>query len=187
MSYYSKFCGIEVREEIAREFTGWDGVVEDVMAGLHEVRARHAEEHKKGRTAMPQSRSSTQPEEMPASSPPDARRPRRRRTGRTLQFNVKIRRDPIEELTAIADKHQWVLGETIEHALDALKTSDNLFPEARGQQAQAAQSCLAGFFGCVFQRPIWPRSAYPARPGRHRWTSRSRLAAAGSVEGRDRS
>jgi hypothetical protein len=31
---------MDVRDEIVREFTGPDGVVDDMMAGLHEVRAR---------------------------------------------------------------------------------------------------------------------------------------------------
>jgi len=43
MSYYSKFYRVEVREEIAKEFTNSKGEVDDMMAGLHEIRVRKAE------------------------------------------------------------------------------------------------------------------------------------------------
>jgi len=43
MSYFSQFYQVEVRDSIAREFTDTNGVVDDMMAGLHEIRARHAE------------------------------------------------------------------------------------------------------------------------------------------------
>lgn len=45
MSYFSKFFQIEVRDEISREFTDISGEVDDMMAGLHEIRARLAEEN----------------------------------------------------------------------------------------------------------------------------------------------
>lgn len=41
--YFSKFYGVEVRDEIAKEWTDENGKVDDMMAGLHEIRARHAE------------------------------------------------------------------------------------------------------------------------------------------------
>lgn len=44
MSYFSEFYQIEVRENIAREFTNFKGEVDDMMAGLHEIRVRLAEE-----------------------------------------------------------------------------------------------------------------------------------------------
>ena len=40
MSYHSEFFGVDVREDIAIEFTDRDGRVDDMMAGLHEIRAR---------------------------------------------------------------------------------------------------------------------------------------------------
>ena len=43
MSYFSKFYQVEVREGIAREFTNSKGEVDDMMAGLHEIRVRMAE------------------------------------------------------------------------------------------------------------------------------------------------
>ena len=44
MSFWSTFYEIEVRDEIAREFTDIAGHVDDMMAGLHEIRARMAEQ-----------------------------------------------------------------------------------------------------------------------------------------------
>ena len=43
MTYFSKFYQIEVRDEVAREFTNSEGIVDDMMAGLHEIRIRQAE------------------------------------------------------------------------------------------------------------------------------------------------
>ena len=43
MYYFSKFYHTEVRESIAREFTNSKGEVDDMMAGLHEIRVRMAE------------------------------------------------------------------------------------------------------------------------------------------------
>ena len=45
MSYFSEFYKIEVREEIAKEFTNSRGEVDDMMAGLHEIRVRKAEKN----------------------------------------------------------------------------------------------------------------------------------------------
>lgn len=49
------------------------------------------------------------------------REPRRYRTGRNTQLNIKARADAIETFYAIADQQGWVLGETFERAIDALK------------------------------------------------------------------
>ena len=43
MSYFSKFYQVDVRESITREFTNSKGEVDDMMAGLHEIRVRMAE------------------------------------------------------------------------------------------------------------------------------------------------
>ena len=43
MSYFSQFYQIDVRESIAKEFTNSKGEVDDMMAGLHEIRVRMAE------------------------------------------------------------------------------------------------------------------------------------------------
>jgi len=42
--FFSTFYGVEVRDAIAQEFTDSFGNVDDMMAGLHEIRARLAEE-----------------------------------------------------------------------------------------------------------------------------------------------
>jgi hypothetical protein len=44
MSFFSTFYGIDVRDEIAREFTDSSGQVDDMLVGLHEMRARIAED-----------------------------------------------------------------------------------------------------------------------------------------------
>ena len=43
MAYFSEFYRVEVRDEIAKEFTNSKGEVDDMMAGLHEIRVRRAE------------------------------------------------------------------------------------------------------------------------------------------------
>jgi len=43
MSYFSEYYQVDVRESIAEEFTNSRGQVDDMMAGLHEIRVRMAE------------------------------------------------------------------------------------------------------------------------------------------------
>jgi len=43
MTYFSKFYQVKVRDSIAKEFTNSKGEIDDMMAGLHEVRVRKAE------------------------------------------------------------------------------------------------------------------------------------------------
>ena len=50
----------------------------------------------------------------------ERREPRRYRTGRNQQFNIKARPEAIESFYAIADRQGWVLGETFERAISAL-------------------------------------------------------------------
>lgn len=48
---------------------------------------------------------------------------RRRRTGRNVQFNVRATQETIDAFYEISDATGWILGETLEHALEALKKS----------------------------------------------------------------
>ncbi len=57
--------------------------------------------------------------EQPAPAP--KRVQRRHRTGRNVQFNVKASQETVDAFYAISDAKGWVLGETLEHALAALK------------------------------------------------------------------
>jgi len=57
----------------------------------------------------------------PAPTTTAKREPRRYRTGRNTQLNIKARTEAIESFYAIADKQGWVLGETFERAINALK------------------------------------------------------------------
>jgi hypothetical protein len=52
---------------------------------------------------------------------PPKRVQRRHRTGRNVQFNVKASQETVDAFYAISDTKGWVLGETLEHALAALK------------------------------------------------------------------
>lgn len=47
--------------------------------------------------------------------------PRRRRTGRNAQFNLKARPETIEAFCAVADGQGWGLGETLENAVVLLE------------------------------------------------------------------
>lgn len=49
------------------------------------------------------------------------REPRRYRTGRNIQLNIKARAEIIDAFYAIADREGWVLGETFERAVAALE------------------------------------------------------------------
>ena len=57
--------------------------------------------------------------EQPTPAPKRAQR--RHRTGRNVQFNVKASQETVDAFYAISDAKGWVLGETLEHALAALK------------------------------------------------------------------
>lgn len=48
------------------------------------------------------------------------REPRRYRTGRNVQLNIKVRPETLESFYAIADREGWILGETFEKAISAL-------------------------------------------------------------------
>jgi len=46
---------------------------------------------------------------------------RRRRTGRNIQFNTKVTGACRDTFYEISDRHGWVLGETMEKAIEALQ------------------------------------------------------------------
>ena len=52
---------------------------------------------------------------------PSRHEQRRHRTGRNVQLNIKARAEAIEAFYAITDRENWVLGETFERAVEALK------------------------------------------------------------------
>jgi hypothetical protein len=56
---------------------------------------------------------------VPAPAP--RREPRRYRTGRNVQLNIKARAEAIEAFYTLADQQGWVLGEAFERAVEALK------------------------------------------------------------------
>lgn len=58
---------------------------------------------------------------VPALATKPSEPPRRRRTGRNAQFNLKARPETIEAYCAIADSQGWGLGETLEYAVALLE------------------------------------------------------------------
>jgi hypothetical protein len=52
---------------------------------------------------------------------PNKRAPRRYRTGRNVQVSIKALAETVDQLYAITDKHGWVLGFTLQRAIDALQ------------------------------------------------------------------
>jgi hypothetical protein len=52
---------------------------------------------------------------------PTKRTPRWHRTGRTAQLNVRVRPAYFDKAYMLADSRGWLVGETIERALDALE------------------------------------------------------------------
>ena len=66
---------------------------------------------------------SREPARPASAATPATREPRRHRTGRNIQLNIKARAETIERFYAISDRHGWVLGETFERAVEALERS----------------------------------------------------------------
>lgn len=64
---------------------------------------------------------SRDPKPVPPESAPARREPRRHRTGRNVQLNIKARAEAVDAFYALADQQNWVLGETFERAIDALQ------------------------------------------------------------------
>jgi hypothetical protein len=52
-----------------------------------------------------------------------SREPRRYRTGRNVQLNLKVRQEAMDAFYRLADAQGWVLGEAFEHAIAALEKS----------------------------------------------------------------
>lgn len=73
------------------------------------------------------SRESTEPQTLQV----PRREPRRYRTGRNIQLNLKVRQEAVDAFYKLADEQGWVLGEAFEHAIKALekelrRTSDSI-------------------------------------------------------------
>lgn len=57
----------------------------------------------------------------PQPAPPVRREPRRYRTGRNVQLNLKVRQETADAFYALADRTGMVLGEAFERAVEALQ------------------------------------------------------------------
>ena len=64
---------------------------------------------------------SREPKQAPESGAGEGSAPRRRRTGRNAQFNLKAKPETIEAFCAVADRQGWGLGETLEKAVALLE------------------------------------------------------------------
>jgi hypothetical protein len=67
---------------------------------------------------------SREPKAAPTDPPPVAperREPRRYRTGRNVQLNLKVRQEAVNAFYRLADERGWVLGEVFERAVSALE------------------------------------------------------------------
>ncbi len=61
-------------------------------------------------------------EPLPPKSEVKAKRAARQyRTGRNIQFNVKISQETFDAFYALADAQGWVLGYTVQRAIEALQ------------------------------------------------------------------
>ncbi|WP_425102250.1 hypothetical protein [Tropicibacter sp. S64] len=75
---------------------------------------RSREPARPAQTPKPKTKPAGQGTRTPAA---EKKPPRRRRTGRNAQFNIKTTPETIEAFCAIADARGWGLGETLEHAV----------------------------------------------------------------------
>lgn len=57
----------------------------------------------------------------PKPKPQSKRAPRIYRTGRNVQFNIKASLETVDAFYLITEKQNWVLGETLEKAVEALQ------------------------------------------------------------------
>jgi hypothetical protein len=59
------------------------------------------------------------------------REPRRYRTGRNVQLNLKVRQEDADAFYALADENGWVLGEAFQMAVEALKKAQPAYNRIR--------------------------------------------------------
>jgi hypothetical protein len=74
--------------------------------------------------------------EAPAPVPePLQRKPRYHKTGRTAQLNCRVMPASFDKVYAIADQRGWLVGETVERAIEALERE---LDKGAGQGAKAS-------------------------------------------------
>jgi hypothetical protein len=67
-------------------------------------------------------RALTEANNFSSRAPAKPKPPRRgRRTGRNLQLNIKATQETVDLFYRLSDSQGWVLGETLEHALESLE------------------------------------------------------------------
>jgi hypothetical protein len=58
---------------------------------------------------------------VPKPQMPSRRAARQYRTGRNVQFNMKARKEDVDAFYAVTEAEGWVLGYTLERAMEALR------------------------------------------------------------------
>lgn len=84
------------------------------------------------------SREAKTPKPQPAKSEQPKREPRRYRTGRNTQFNVKTTQATIDAFYSICDRAGWVLGEAFEYAVKALEVDEAFKKAVTERQARTS-------------------------------------------------
>lgn len=85
---------------------------------------KQAGKSKKSVNTLEQVRAVTEANKFTRRSPTPSKPTRRiYRTGRNVQLNIKASQPTVETFYRIADQQGWVLGETLERALEALDRS----------------------------------------------------------------
>ncbi|MGD1029019.1 MAG: hypothetical protein ABR989_14925 [Candidatus Binatus soli] len=64
---------------------------------------------------------SREPRRQTSSPEPAKPEPRRHRTGRNVQLNIKATAHTVERFHKIADSNRWILGDTFDRAIAALE------------------------------------------------------------------
>ena len=97
-------------------FTARPADMGEPMPHADEVRAVAAPAGFRSREPLPVSAGAFAP------APPSRRRePRRYRTGRNVQLNIKVRRETLDAFNTLCETRGWVQGETLARALAALE------------------------------------------------------------------
>jgi hypothetical protein len=102
-----------------------EGTDQDLdLTGFEPKKARAARPAESPEKVRALSEANHFPSRAPAKPQPPPQSPplrRGRRTGRNMQLNIKASQDTVDLFYRLTDSQGWVLGETLERALEALE------------------------------------------------------------------
>jgi len=100
-----------------------DSIALDVTGFAPKVESDHKAPPPEQVKAISQAANFKSREPAPVKPPtkPAKRAPRQYRTGRNVQLSIKALAETVDTFYAITDKQGWVLGYTLQRALDALQ------------------------------------------------------------------